>query len=671
MCGIAGFLASQTLPATANVVLQNMSDAIIHRGPDDGGAWIDAAAGIALGQRRLSIIDLSPAGHQPMLSASGRHVIVFNGEIYNYEALRRELEAAGAAPAWRGHSDTEVLLAAVEYWGIEKTLERLDGMFALALWDRREETLCLARDRLGEKPLYYGFAGNLFLFGSEVKALRAHPAFDAGLDRDSLAQYLRFGCVPGERSIWQGVRKLPPAHFLVLRRGARAAPAPQCYWDFRAVAERGSAAPLADTPELVDMLEARLKAAVGSRMVADVPLGAFLSGGVDSSMLVALMQAQSARPVRTFTIGFYEQGYDEAVYAKAVAEHLGTEHTELYLTSQDALALIPKLPAIWDEPFADASQIPTYLVSEMTRQHVTVSLSGDGGDELFGGYYRHFLATKLWRYSSRVPRGLKRPLARLLDSPKLGAVINALGRGMPPRLRQMAVSDRLPKLALLLEADTPKMLYRNLLSHWPAPDDVVIGGSEPESLLDGRHHAFGSPGELMMYLDTLSYLPDDILVKVDRASMAVGLEARAPYLDHHLVEFAWQLPMSAKISAGKGKHILRQLLARYVPEHLTNRPKTGFAVPINDWLAGPLRDWAEDLLSEQRLRQDGYLDAARVRAVWRDHKSGIRSRQLRLWNILMFQAWLEQQKHVPAGAAPRMPCPDGVTAAQPAPRLPS
>lgn len=621
-----------------------MTDAIAHRGPDDVGAWRDPEAGAALGHRRLSIIDLSSAGRQPMTSASGRFVIVYNGEIYNHSGVRAELEGIGAAPDWRGHSDTEVLLAAIDRWGVRATLERLNGMFAFALWDRETRILTLARDRAGEKPLYFGNMGDFFLFGSELKALTAHPSFEREVDRDSLTLFLRHNYVPAPHSIWRDIRKLPPAHYVEVRDGGRHVGEPLCYWNFRSVAEEGMAHPLDNGPHLIDRLEALLTDSVARRMEADVPLGAFLSGGIDSSIVVALMQAQSSRPVRSFTIGFHEKKYDEAAHARAVAAHLGTDHTELYVTPRDALALVPRLPKIWDEPFSDCSQIPTFLVSEMTRRHVTVSLSGDGGDELFGGYHRYFAGMKLWAATSRMPGWPRRALAHGLKARGSLAAATMAMRLMPARYRHLASAERLLNIAGIVGERDPDALYRRLVSHFPEPEEIVIGGREPE-----REPADGSPSfddfrQRMMYRDTLTYLPDDILAKVDRASMAVSLEARAPFLDHRVIEFAWRLPISAKMEGGRGKIALRELLYRHVPKSLVERPKMGFNVPIDTWLKGPLREWAEDLLDEGRLRSEGFFEPAPIRRLWDSYLSGEGRRHHWLWDVLMFQAWWEEQR---------------------------
>ena len=641
MCGIAGFLGAEPANWPAGAALAAMIGAVAHRGPDDEGVWRDESAGIALGQRRLAVIDLSAAGHQPMVSASGRYVVTYNGEIYNYRALRATLEQAGAAPAWRGHSDTEVMLAAFDHWGVSGALERLNGMFAIALWDRQERRLILARDRLGEKPLYYGHAGASLLFGSELKALAAHPDFRGEVDREALTQYLRYAYVPAPRSIWRGVWKLPPGHYVEIADQGRSIGTPVAYWDFPARAAEGAAAPLPDGPALIDELEALLKDSVLLRMEADVPLGAFLSGGVDSSLIVALMQAQSARKVRTFTIGFHEQSHNEAEHAAAVAAHLGTEHTELYVTAADALALVPRLPEMWDEPFADSSQIPTHLVSALTRQHVTVGLSGDGGDELFGGYNRYLQGMRVMELGRRLGPRASGMLAALLRSRAGIGAATGLMRLAPARRRHLGLADRLPRIGLALEAGSPEALYRRLVAQFDSPSELVLGGGEPAA--DAAPPAFADFRQTMMYLDTMTYLPDDILTKVDRASMAVALESRVPYLDHRVVELAWRLPMSAKIRDGKGKWILREILDRYVPRSLIERPKMGFAVPVGAWLNGALRDWAEDLLDPRRLASEGFFEPSAVRALW-DSQKRHGGQQARLWTVLMFQAWWREQE---------------------------
>jgi asparagine synthase (glutamine-hydrolysing) len=646
MCGFTGFLADSRFDrARLAPTAQAMADAIRHRGPDDSGVWTDAQAGIALGHRRLSIIDLSPAGHQPMASASGRFVIVYNGEIYNFATLRAELEAQGSAPPWRGRSDTEVLLALIEARGVRAALQAVRGMFAFALWDTRDRTLVLARDRLGEKPLYYGRVGGSFAFGSELKALRAHPAWNAPVDRGALALFMRHSYVPSPYTIHEGIRKLQPGQMLTLARGTRD-PVVEPYWSAREAAESGFRSPMTmSQAALTDSLDALLRDAIAGQMVADVPLGAFLSGGIDSSVVVALMQAQSTRPVKTFTIGFTEEGYDEAVHAAAVARHLGTEHTELYVTPREAMAVIPRLPSIYDEPFADSSQIPTFLVSQLARAHVTVSLSGDGGDELFGGYNRYLLGKDLWQKLSRLPTGVRSAFARLFKAipPRTWpTLMKPFMPFAPGRYRVGLPGDKLYKLADVVAHADLDSLYRDIVSHWRSPGEIVLGGAEHPTLLSQAGDLpIDDPVARMMFLDLVTYMPDDILVKVDRAAMAVSLESRVPLLDHRLVEFAWQVPMMEKVNARGTKQLLRSVLRRYVPDELIDRPKMGFGVPIDRWLRGPLRDWAEALLDPARLRREGYFDPGPIRASWQQHLSGQRDWHYQLWDVLIFQAWLE------------------------------
>ncbi|GAK33539.1 asparagine synthetase B [Iodidimonas nitroreducens] len=644
MCGIVGFINWQGVPEGGAQILRAMTDAVHHRGPDDGGQWLDRARGVGFGHRRLSILDLSSAGHQPMHSASGRYIIVYNGEIYNHHDLRAELNDAGKAPAWRGHSDTETLLAVIEAIGPDAALSRLNGMFAFALWDQQDHSLFLARDRLGEKPLYYGFAADgTFLFGSELKSLTLWPGFEKHVDRDALAAYLQFNYVPSPYAIWHGLHKLPPAHRLILKAGDQSLPPPHAYWDVHSIAQAAAAHPLADEARLVDRLETLLMDSVGRRMEADVALGAFLSGGIDSSTIVALMQAQSTRKIRTFSIGFHESRYNEATYAKEVAQHLGTDHTELYVTAKQALDVIPRLPQMWDEPFADSSQIPTSLLCEMTRAHVTVSLSGDGGDELFCGYDRYARAMHLKAALARIPRQSRALAAGFLRTGFAGHLAAGVNGLLPKSMATVAVRDRLPKLADFLLRSDEVGIYGDLISHWRDPFAVVLGAQGPGPSVFDQVPDFPDFRQKMMYRDLVAYLPDDILTKVDRASMAASLEARVPFLDHHVVEFAWQLPMSAKLKKGVGKHILREVLYRHVPQKLLDRPKMGFGVPIEDWLRGPLRDWAEDLLDEKRLREDGFFDPAPIRRLWDEHLFHGRRWHYHLWDILMFQAWWRQQ----------------------------
>ena len=643
MCGIVGFIdpSAQDPRATCDAMLPELT----HRGPDDAGVWVEGSIGLALGHRRLAVVDLSPAGHQPMVSASGRYVMVFNGEIYNHDAIRTDLATIGAAPAWRGHSDTETLLAAIEKWGLVGTLQAAVGMFAIAVWDRELRRLTLARDRVGEKPLYYGRQGAVFLFGSELKPLRRHPRFRGEVDRGALALYLRHNYVPDPLSIYVGIRKLEPGTWVEFdERGTETAR--DAYWSAVGVVEQGRACPFrgSDT-EAVAALEHVLGQAVSSQMVADVPLGAFLSGGIDSTTIVALMQERSSRPVRTFTIGFSDPAFDESPSARAVAAHLGTEHTEFRVTPADAMAVIPRLPHIYDEPFSDSSQIPTFLVSQLARQHVTVSLSGDAGDELFGGYNRYFWAQRIWRNVDRVPAPLRRLangmiMARSADA--WNGTFDVLNRVLPARLRTTRSGHKLHRLAGLLGAESPGAIYRSLVSHWENPSEVLASGQEPASRLEGlmADDGSGTFPERMMLWDLLTYLPGDILTKVDRAAMAVSLETRVPLLDHRVIEFAWTLPMHMRIREGQGKWLLRQVLYKRVPRAMMERPKMGFGVPINEWLRGPLRPWAEDLLDERRMREEGYLNPTPVHAKWREHLSGQRDWAYWLWDVLMFQAWL-------------------------------
>ncbi|MBD1903534.1 asparagine synthase (glutamine-hydrolyzing) [Trichocoleus sp. DQ-A3] len=654
MCGITGFwdTSCQKSALQMQAIAQKMSNTLLHRGPDDGGVWVDAASGIGFGHRRLAIVDLSPEGHQPMVSANGRYVIVFNGEIYNFLELRRELERLGHR--FRGRSDTEVMLAAFSEWDVEPAVKRFNGMFAFALWDWQERVLHLGRDKLGEKPLYYGWINGTFLFASELKAIKAYPNFEAEINRDALALFMRHNYIPAPYSVYKGIYKLPPGTLLSWNGGATRSPTVP-YWSAKEVAESGIANPFTGSKsEAVEQLEALLQQAVHLRMVADVPLGAFLSGGIDSSTVVALMQQVSSQQVKTFTIGFDEDAFNEAAYAKAVAKHLGTDHTELYVTPEEALAVIPKLPMLYDEPFSDSSQIPTFLVSQLARQQVTVALSGDGGDELFAGYNRYFWGAKIWQQIGWIPPSLRQVAASALTrlSPQ------AWDRGfthfdslLPARLQQRHPGDKLHKLAEILAVSHPDAMYKGLVSHWKNPEAVVIGSCEPPTILSD---AYGSDSALrqhwtrlpsfiqrMMYLDTVTYLPDDILTKVDRASMGVGLEARVPLLDHRLVEFAWRVPLSMKIQNKQGKWLLRQVLCKYVPSNLIERPKMGFGVPIKRWLRGSLRDWAEELLSEQRLRDEGFFNPQPIRQKWKEHLAGDRNWQYYLWDVLMFQAWLD------------------------------
>ena len=642
MCGIAGFWTSKPRVSLLETA-REMAEAIRHRGPDDRGEWVDPAAGLALAHRRLSILDLSPQGHQPMLSANGRYVIVFNGEVFNYAQLRQDLPEQ----AWKGHSDTEVMLACFEHWGIEASVRRFIGMFAFAVWDRRERSLYLVRDRLGIKPLYYGWLQGEFLFGSELKALGAYPHFEATVDRAALALLMRHNYIPHPYSIYKDVKKLPPGTILKVDSPQQASE-PRAFWSAREIAEYGIQNPISPDPEAAaEQLEELLRDAVKLRILADVPVGAFLSGGVDSSTVVALMQSMSTRPVRTFSIGFEETGYNEAPHAAAVAQHLGTDHTELYVSPADAQAVIPKLPHVYDEPFADSSQIPTYLVSRLARQCVTVALSGDGGDELFAGYPRYTIAAKIalsLRRVPRLPRGIVAQSLQLLSAETWDRILRFAAPVVPEKLLARRPGEQIHRLANLLKTKSADAVYLSTVSHWDQPARLVPDAIEYPTALTDRTRQIAAPDPIsrMMFTDLISYLPDDILTKVDRASMAVSLEARVPLLDHRVVEYAWRVPLSLKLRNGTEKWLLRRVLYKYVPPRLVERPKMGFGIPIGAWLRGALRDWAEDLLHPSRLRQEGFFEPVLVRRIWSEHLSGVRNWQYQLWNVLMFQAWLAQ-----------------------------
>ena len=650
MCGIAGVIA---VGRADPQVLRRMTDTIAHRGPDDEGQWIDGEVG--LGHRRLSIVDLSPSGHQPMASNRGRFVISYNGEVYNHAELRRELEAAGGAPegGWRGHSDTETLVECIEQWGLEATLERAVGMFAFALWDRSERVLHLVRDRFGEKPLYYGWAGRDLVFASELKAIRAHPGFDGEIDRRAVGQLAARAYIAAPWSIYRGIFKLEPGCILSVTEEAAHRPLSEPpvegaegglrltrYWSYRAVVQQGLADSIEDEGEALEALEATLGHAIRGQSVADVPVGAFLSGGIDSSAIVALYQKYSSQPVRTFSIGFEEAGYDEAVHARAVAAHLGSVHQEHYVSVSDARAVIPLLPHMYDEPFADPSQVPTYLVSRFARDHVTVALTGDGGDELFAGYNRHFLAPRLWGHISRLPRPLRAAAGRTLGrvparawsgaSRLVGGARSGIGTKVQKALRVAGSARRFDDV------------YESFLDQWHGEPSPVIGGGRAGGFdLDAGEGA--SDTVRMMYCDSVTYLPDDILAKVDRASMAVSLETRVPFLDHRVAALAARVPLRMKVSGGEGKQLLRELLYREAPRALFDRPKAGFAMPIGEWLTGPLRDWAEDLLDPAAMRGEGYFDAAAVGRRWDAHLRGQQDATTSLWPVLMFQAWHRAQ----------------------------
>lgn len=630
MCGLSGYFNQQKDYASSvspEVCLKEMNLHIQHRGPDDFGTWYDFESGIGLAHARLAIMELSDLGHQPMSSHCNRFVIAFNGEIYNHLEIRKMLGVLDESLSWRGNSDTETLLACFSAWGIEKTLKAVVGMFAIALWDKEDEVLTLARDRLGEKPLYWGWCGETLLFGSELKSLKSHPSFNAEIDRGSLALLLRHNYIPAPHCIYKGIEKLCAGQFVQIKNNQRRSNVtPKTYWSINSVVEAGLTQPFSgDDKECVDLLEKTIGEAVSSQMLSDVPLGAFLSGGVDSSTIVSLMARQSTVPVRTFSIGFDEPGYNEAVYAKEVAQHLGTQHSELYVTAQDALNLIPRLPEIYCEPFADSSQLPTFLVSKMAKQHVTVALSGDGGDELFGGYNPYQFAPKVWSKMKFIPL----PVRQLLNKVISGQVL----------------PDKLNKLLIVLPAKDREVFYSMLISHWQEPEQIVKG-SKPLSTLINKPERWPKVDNFehwMMAMDVGQYMPDDILVKVDRAAMANSLETRVPLLDHRVVELAWQLPLNMKIRNGVGKWALREVLYRHVPREIIERPKKGFSIPLAQWLRGPLREWAEELLQKRRLESEGYFIVSPVRNAWEEHLDGKKDNARKLWSILMFQAWLENQ----------------------------
>ncbi|MEP6729703.1 MAG: asparagine synthase (glutamine-hydrolyzing) [bacterium] len=650
MCGIVGFWSPNIEHQLRVKTLASMSACLRHRGPDSDGAWFDTDAGIALGHRRLSIVDLSPTGAQPMHSRSGRWVVILNGEIYNYRTLRHELHALGHS--FVGSSDTEVFLAAVEQWGVTSAVERSAGMFAIALWDRRERRLALARDRMGEKPLYVASMNGSLMFASELKAFRSHPHWRGVVDRAALAEFLRFTYVPTDSAIYSGVTKVAPGTIVTYDFGLESSDRAghvERYWNVADVMVKGAANRLLDTSaSLVDELDAVLRNTVSEQMVADVPLGAFLSGGVDSSLVVALMQQLSPGRVRTFSIGFDVEDYNEAHHAKAVAAHLGTEHTEYYVSAKEAMGVIERLPAIYDEPFADSSQIPTFLVSKLARTAVTVSLSGDGGDEVFGGYNRYAWMERIWGQVDTFPLWLRRGAGRLMTEvpPRAWDRVGQLAGTITPRLRFRTYGDKVHKLATLLQLQSREALYERIISAWTEPDRVIVGAGtrhEPRAVADWPPGALTFT-EQMMLADMLGYLPGDILVKVDRAAMAVSLETRAPFIDHRVIEFAARLPFAAKVRGGTSKWILRELLDRYVPRSLIERPKMGFGVPVHAWLRTELRDWAEALLDPRRLRHDGFFEAGVVSDVWQAHLDGRVNAMPQLWPILMFQAWLDDQQ---------------------------
>jgi asparagine synthase (glutamine-hydrolysing) len=651
MCGLAGFLLSaENDSKIIGSQLKSMTDAITHRGPDDEGFWTQPSERVAIGHRRLSILDLTFAGHQPMLSHSKRYVIAFNGEIYNHLELRGKLEIDSENELnWNGHSDTETLLQCFDLWGIDRSLERIKGMFAIAIYDTIDKALYLIRDRMGEKPVYYGWINNNFVFGSEIKSIKQFNGFQGEIDRDSLALFLKYDYIPEPYSIFKGINKLQQGNYLKIKMSDRGW-TQQCkvsikqYWSMEEVVNSGANKKFIGTDEqAIEKLEELISESVKQQMISDVPLGAFLSGGIDSSLAVAMMQKQSSRKVKTFTIGFDEKNYNEAEYAKQVASHIGTDHTELYITPKQAMAVISKLPKIYDEPFADSSQIPMFLVSEMARKHVTVSLSGDGADELFGGYNRYFMANKLWKRLNNIPLFIRKLISQSIGffNPRIWNFIFIVTyKFLPKKFMVSNPTDKVYKFSRILTSRDIYEVYDRLISHWINPYEVVLNSKNKEIK---SNFSSLSPEEEMMLSDSLSYLPDDILVKVDRASMFVSLETRAPFLDKDIVEFACQIPLNLKIRDSKGKWILRKILDKYVPNDLIDRPKMGFGVPIDSWLRGPLKDWAEDLLNEKRLTDDGYFNVKLIRKKWNEHLSGDQNWQYHLWSILMFQVWLDEQ----------------------------
>ena len=658
MCGIVGIFG-HTHDCGLMRVAEDMTASLVHRGPDDGGVWVDDEAKIAFGHRRLSVLDLTKEGHQPMLSKDGRYVMAFNGEVYNHQILRKRLEGEGPV-SWRGHSDTEVMLETISRWGIEQALPEFVGMFAIALFDRRERSLHLIRDRMGEKPLYYGWCSGAFVFGSELKALRKYPGFVGEIDRDALALYLRHMAVPDPFTIYQRIYKLQPGCMMSLGLDSAvnypSGVTPHAplsinglrlsrWWALHEIVESGQRSLVDDEAGAIELLESRLRDSISLQSLADVPLGAFLSGGIDSSLITALMQSESNSPINTFTIGFQEKKYNEAEHASAVARHLGTKHVELYVTAKDALDVIQRLPHLYDEPFADSSQIPTFLLCSQAKKHLTVALTGDAGDELFGGYNRYFWVRKIWSKVSWLPNGTRRLFAQAifaLPARYWDAVYSLISHLLPSSSHLSFVGQKLHNLAeRLVNIRNEDELFFSLVSEWKTPDKVVLGASEPVTLLTRANEwpTLQNVEHRMMYLDAMTYLPNDILVKVDRAAMGTSLETRAPFLDHRVVELAWQLPLSMKLRNNQGKWALRQILYKYVPRELIKRPKQGFGVPLGEWLRGPLREWAEELISEERLRQEGYFNPDPIRSKWLEHLSGLRNWEHSLWTVLMFQAW--------------------------------
>ena len=650
MCGITGYIdLDLSVCQTDSNDIDKMVHALKHRGPDDKGVWVDSSLGLAMGHTRLTIQDLSVAGHQPMKSTSGRYLIVFNGEIYNFKDIRKELDSMNPGISWRGHSDTEVMLAAFDTWGLELSLERFVGMFAFALWDRKERTLFLVRDRMGEKPLYYGLSGNVFLFGSELKSLAKHRSWIGEINKDAVASYLKYGYVPSPNSIYKDIFKVMPGTITTINHnelGRLKVFPSNTYWSIdSAFANASEDRVPADDNLIEEELEEKLRVSLNGQMIADVPVGAFLSGGIDSTTVVSLMQSQTSQKIKTFSIGFQEAEFNEAIHARAIAEHLGTEHTELTVSYDDALALIPDLPEIWDEPFSDASQIPTYLVSKLAQQSVKVCLSGDGGDEFLGGYNRYLLGYRLWSQTENIPLFIRRILAKNLQRLP-PSVIQNISRILPEKYRYSEIDNKLYKLASVLDSKDCFDFYDRVISHWREPSNLlayqynVIETDRDEASQADTNENFV---ETLMRLDMKKYLPGNILTKVDRASMGNGLETRLPFLDHRTIEYTMRIPLELKIHHGLGKQPLRNILDKFVPRELIERPKMGFSLPVNQWLKGPLRGWAESLLDNNRLREEGFFNPDMVRNKWNNYLSGRESSHYEIWTLLMFQGWLGSQ----------------------------
>jgi asparagine synthase (glutamine-hydrolysing) len=650
MCGFAGYFGEGSFDIDLEKCLLDMGNVIKHRGLDDSGIWhAKKKYSIGFSHRRLSILDLSKSGHQPMISSDERYVISYNGEIYNHLELRQLIDKkADFRYKWRGYSDTETLLACIENFGVEDTLNRIVGMFAFSLWDSKCNSLILARDRMGEKPLYYGLQNDTLLFGSDLKSLKQHPDFQGEINRGAIALLMRYSYIPAPSSIYIGIYKLPPGSYIVFE-SPKSPSKPKYYWSLANVASGIDLNKSSCSYEhAVDKLDVLLGDSIEGQMMSDVPIGTFLSGGIDSTVITALAQSRSADPIKTFTIGFDEELYNEAKYAKKISKYLGTDHTELYVSSKDALNVIKKLPNIYTEPFADPSQIPTFIVSEMTRSHVTVGLSGDAGDEIFAGYNRYILTNQYWNKLDKIPYLIRRLISKGIDKippDRLNKLLFHAQKILPMKYQQSNIGEKLHKASIALKTKTPDDLYRSMVSRWQNPESLVIGISHHQTV---SSHTLNSNEDnivhKMMEIDSMTYLPDDILCKVDRASMFAGLESRAPFLDHRVIEFAWSLPLEYKIKNGVGKSILRDVLYKYVPKELIDRPKTGFGVPISDWLRGPLNEWANDLLNEDRLRSEGFFHVDPIKKIWLQHQQGIRNCQYQLWPILMFQLWLENEK---------------------------